>query len=213
MPGPAAWINFGIAGGRADGLGELFRAGKVTDTATGRSWYPQAVWPKKFDLPVAEVITVDRADENYPEGRTLVEMEASGFLPMACKFAGSELAQVFKVVSDTPEHSIRDIDSKMVKEICTQALEKMVPVLTAIEKLTVEENRRLRDPELFGVVVETWHFSATNRHQLRRLLQQWGARKPGGKVLSLDWLVKHECRNGKEVIKLLREKLWPKVRG
>ncbi len=205
---PSAWINFGIAGGNAGKLGEVFRAGKVRDEGTGRSWFPRAVWKRKYDLPVTTVLTVDRPTASYPEGNTLIEMEASGFLPMAWKFAGSELAQVFKVVSDNNENQISDIDANLVKEICGTALEKMLPLLGAIGGLLEEEGGRLADPELFAEICDRWHFSVTNRHRLRRLLQQRAARDLEGQPLSMESLERRNCKNGQEIIAVFCEELW-----
>jgi len=205
---PSIWINFGIAGGNAGKLGEVFRAGKVKDESTGRSWFPQTVWKKKYDLPVTTLITVDRPTENYPEGNTLVEMEASGFLPMAWKFAGSELAQVFKVVSDNSKNQICDIDVNLVRKICGAALEKMLSLLGAMEGLLEEEAGRLADPELFAEICDRWHFSVTNRHRLRRLLQQRAARDFEGPPLSMECLEQRNFRNGKEIIAAFCEDLW-----
>lgn len=205
---PAVWINFGIAGGSAGEVGDVFRAGKISDGSSGRSWFPQAVWPKKYDLPVVTIVTVDQPTENYRDKNTLIEMEASGFFPMASKFAGNELSQVFKVVSDTPNNPISGITADLVKKICGEALELMIPILGAMEVLRKEESVRLTNPILFEEVSEKWHFSATNRHQLRRLLQQIHARSTGECVVTMDWIVQRNVTDGKGVIRLLREELW-----
>lgn len=205
--GPSAWINFGIAGAGNAGVGELFRAGKVVDWATGKSCFPQAVWPKKADLPVATVRTVDRPTGDYPEGNILIDMEASGFLPLARKFAGNELAQVFKVVSDTPQEPLHQIKGALVKDICRAALDRMKPTLKAMEALLAQESQRLADPPLFPEICDRWDFSTTNRHRLRRLLQLWGSTKSGG-ARTVDWFEAQRCRNGKDVIHALEKELW-----
>ncbi|NNE92157.1 MAG: hypothetical protein HKN23_10960 [Verrucomicrobiales bacterium] len=93
------WLNFGIAGHRNREIGSLIRAHKITDSATGKSWFPPAVWDRKHDIESGELLTVDLPTADYPE-LELVDMEASGFLGTATRFETAERVQVLKIVSD-----------------------------------------------------------------------------------------------------------------
>ncbi len=201
--GPAAWWNWGIAGAANIKKGEVRIAGRVTDQASQKSWYPQEIWPKKAGLPIAEVITVDQPTDEYPDGK-MVEMEASGFLPIAQRFAGAELAHVCKVVSDGPEHNFRELTSEIVEKLCQDALEALQPILYAQEEILAEELVRVSDPELYSLFIERWHFSSSSKVQLRRLLQQAKANQND----QVSAILAEELTNGRAVIARLREVLW-----
>ncbi len=205
--GAALWLNFGVAGSSGFELGSICRADRVVDFATGRSWYPQAVWKKKHDLPGCEVISVDAPTADYPEGPKVLEMEAAGFFPIALKSASAELVQVVKVVSDGPGDSLEKVTPKLAADLCEAALQEMTPWLEAVSEIAAEEQQRLDDPEGFEELLQKWHFTSTRKHQLKRLLQQWGARWPEESVLSSEVL--EGCRNAEGFLQKLRSRLWP----
>lgn len=171
----AGWINFGIAGCGDELFGETILAGKVTDNGNSRSWFPAATWPKKVDLPRREVLTVDEPVSVYPQNGSLVEMEASGFFATAIRSAPIELVQSLKVVSDDPAHSIEGISKVLVRELCDASLASIIPWLDAFRELIEMESARLSDPPLMSEWLDRFHFSATQTHQLRRLLTEWSA--------------------------------------
>lgn len=170
------WINFGIAGSGGEDYGKTFLAAKIEDLAAGKSWYPVASWPKKRDLERRTIRTVDQACGEYPDAGCLVEMEASGFYPVATKMSGAELCHVLKVVSDDPVHPVHLIDKAMARSLCGEALDKAADWFSAFCELGREEADRLGDPPGFQTSLKTTHFTVTQQHQLRRLLQQWQAR-------------------------------------
>ncbi len=169
------WINFGIAGSGLRDFGQVFLASRVTDRGSERSWYPPAVWPRRADLRRREVITVDRPEMDGIDGDSLIEMEASGFYSLATKVATSELCQVIKVVSDDPDHSVREIRKEGVVSLCEAALDQMDPWLEVFRGLIAEEELRHLPPAGFQEWQNCARFSVTQVHQLKRLLQQGNA--------------------------------------
>src|SRR3989338_8741295 len=74
------WINLGIGGHSERAIGEGVLAHKITDHASGQSWYP----PILFEPPCAteSILTVDRPETEYREP-WVYEMEAAGFYDTA----------------------------------------------------------------------------------------------------------------------------------
>ncbi|MEX2581298.1 MAG: hypothetical protein WD342_19735 [Verrucomicrobiales bacterium] len=202
----SGWINFGVAGCGGASYGTAFLGGKITDESTGRSWYPPAIGPGNVEPPRVEILTVDRPTDRYPPGGALVEMEASGFYPIALRAASAELCQAVKVVSDDPAHSVKDVDKRRVTEICGEAVDTVMPWCRAFRETVEAEAARLADPPGYAELLNRLRFSETQRHQLRRLLQQWASRHPGrdaGAEMSLE-----ESREAKACLNSLRKKLW-----
>lgn len=128
----AAWLNVGIAGHAHHAIGSGFVAHRITDSASGTSWYP----PQLPDQPVAteNLYTVDRPEDDYPAA-ALYEMEASGFFPAACRFSSSELVQCFKVVSDNRTQATTAVTAKLCERLITARLadiEQLVNTLSGM---------------------------------------------------------------------------------
>jgi hypothetical protein len=98
-----AWLNVGLGGHGLRPLGEGVVAHKISDAASGVSWYPQIVIDSPS--PTAPLLTVERVEEEY-EPPWVYESEASGFFPTACRFSVAELIQCYKVVSDNPDATL-----------------------------------------------------------------------------------------------------------
>ena len=171
--GTAAWINFGICGALESETGIVFRAGRITDEATGKSWYPPAVWKReKNDFGVVEVITVDAPSSDYPPSGKVVEMEAAGFVPAALRFSTSELVQVIKVVSDNRSDGIETVNPKSIRELCHTAATEVVGWTKKVTELAAEFSNLTEHPELVKEVLNRFHFSETRKHQLNRLVRR-----------------------------------------
>lgn len=171
----SAWINFGIAGSGADDYGAAYLAGKVTDRASGQSWFPPSVVPRKSALPRIGIETVERPTDTYPDDGTLVEMEASGFYSVALRTTTAELCQVVKVVSDDRTHPMASISKGQVRDICTAALDRIDIWLEAFREIVREESARTAEPVGFAEWTGRLRYSETQRHRLRRLLRQWNS--------------------------------------
>ncbi|HEX4964287.1 MAG TPA: hypothetical protein VF173_25925 [Thermoanaerobaculia bacterium] len=95
-----AWLNVGLGGHSARPVGEGVIAHKISDGASGASWYPQLVVDSP--RPTVPVLTVERVEEEYSLP-WVYDGEAAGFFPTACRFSVAELVHCFKVVSDNPD--------------------------------------------------------------------------------------------------------------
>jgi adenosylhomocysteine nucleosidase len=98
-----AWLNVGLGGHGLRTVGEGVVAHKISDAASGVSWYPQLIVDSPS--PTAPLLTVERVDEEY-EPPWVYESEAAGFFPTACRFSVAELIHCYKVVSDNPDATL-----------------------------------------------------------------------------------------------------------
>jgi adenosylhomocysteine nucleosidase len=174
------WLNLGLCGHSAGEPGELYRVSKLIDVASGRAFYPPLLTP----IPCGQgtLRTVDQPSADYPE-EGMYDMEASGFFAIAVRYTSQELIQVFKVVSDSPTAPLRRFDKREASEWIAAALDKVDQALEALMELSAEEGRRLEEPSGYADCLGRWHFSESQRLQLRRLLARWVAL--GGGVLDL----------------------------
>lgn len=193
----AAWLNVGIAGCGERAVGEAALAHKVRDQASGEQWYP----PLVFEPPCAtgEVLTVDAVERGYA-GAWLYEMEASGFLTAATRFASGELTHCLKVVSDNCETPPEGLSAAVVGGLIEGALGSVVQLATACRALAAELRMLEADPSELGGLLARWHFTVSERRQLRRLLRRAHALVP---AVSLPEAELAGLKRGKEVRRVL----------
>jgi len=128
----AAWLNIGIAGHATYSTGQSLLAHRITDHATGKSWYP----PQLFDLPTTtgSLLTVDVPENDYRQD-IAYDMEASGYYPVASRFSCTELVQCFKVVSDNREQSTATLTAERCTQLITQKLDEIDALVRALLSL------------------------------------------------------------------------------
>ncbi len=171
----AAWLNIGIAGHAEHAIGAGYIAHRITDNATGTSWYP----PQILDLtiPTETLHTVDRPEEGYPAA-ALYEMEASGFYPTACRFSSSELVQCFKVISDNRVQTTTAVTAQLCTQLITARLADIEQLLAALSAKADEySNWHTPHPDL-EQLSGRWHFSVSQQHQLGQLARRWKVLAP-----------------------------------
>ena len=172
-------INLGIAGHRDYPLGALCLAHKITDSESGRCFFPQL--PFATSCPTLPLTTHARPRVDYADD-CLYDMEAAGFYEMAVKFSSSELIHVVKVVSDNAENAIANINEALVESWMGERL-------AAIEQLLIELNRLrqmmpvVEDSPLYRQIAGQFHFSVTSDLRLKALLQRWELVR-GGEALA-----------------------------
>ena len=165
----AVWINVGIAGHGTRPVAEAVLAHKVVDRASGRAWYP----PLVFKPPCAtdQVTTVDRPERAFDLPGAF-EMEASGFVPSAGRFASAELVHCVKIVSDGHSSSLEGLTPEVVRRLVASQLSTVEAVAEACASLSRELRRVDAEAPELGACLERWHFTVTERRELRRLLRR-----------------------------------------
>jgi len=172
----SAWLNVGLGGHAEHSVGERFLAHKITDHATGRSWYP----PQVFKPPcrTAPLLTVDRPERAY-EGPFVHDMEAAGFYATACRFATAELVHSYKIVSDNRECSVDDVSPQLATRLIEASVDEIDLLVGHLTELTSELAALEAEPRDFQRIVDLWRFTVTEKRQLRRLLLALDVRAAG----------------------------------
>lgn len=161
-------VNVGIAGHKTASLGELFAAHKITDSDTGKHFYPQLV--AKLPCSTLAINTVSTPETNYIDD-CLYEMEASAFYEIAVRFTSSELIQAFKIVSDNQHSSIEKIDAALVSAWISAKVEQIAEGIKQLELLA--KPLEIKESPYYQLAVTQWHFTVNAQLQLKALLQRW----------------------------------------
>jgi hypothetical protein len=196
-PAVAGWINVGIAGHRRHAVGEGVLAHKVTDAGTGRSWYPPLVFARS--APSCEVVTVEEVERTYP-GDAAYEMEAAGFVAAASRLQSAELVQVFKVISDNAACPVEGIDRRRIREWIEGRLPEIEALRAAVQALAAELTQDAVGEGALGGFLERWHFTSSERHRLRRLLERLQAVGAAGDPEAARW---RDLRTAREVLQAM----------
>jgi len=131
-----AWLNVGLGGHGQRTLGEGVVAHKISDAASGASWYPQIVIDSPS--PTVPVLTVERVEEEYSPP-WIYESEAAGFFPTACRFSVAELVHCYKVVSDNPDATLsRRMSNASIEELIAGNLEDVEAFARGLAELALE---------------------------------------------------------------------------
>ncbi len=190
----------GVAGHANLAVGSTHIVNKVVEHATGARWYPQRTFPAPCGA--SELITVDRPETGYAEA-ALYDMEGSGFCAAATRYATLELVQLVKVVSDNAKHPIATIDPKRAGKLVGEAVDVVARVVDALGSLAADVTAWNAEPPLWDAFIDRWHFTVSQRVQLRRLLQRWLLLQPD--VTPLDAV--RTSRNAREVLGGLQRRL------
>lgn len=161
-------LNIGIAGHKDHALGTLFLIDKIIDLDSGKHHYP----PLVCDPPCAtgSLQTSSRPQLQYDRPH-LCDMEASAFYETAMRFSSAELIQCLKVISDNRQMPAENIEPKQVSALIAAhvpAIETLLANMTALAKLVTPP-----EPRLFNQLLQQYHFTASERVQLKSLLCRW----------------------------------------
>jgi adenosylhomocysteine nucleosidase len=172
-----SWLNVGVGGSAQGAVGDGFVAHKITDPASGVSWYPQLVIDSP--RPTAALLTVERMEEEY-RAPWIYEMDGAGFFPIACRFASAELVHCFRVISDTPDTTLsRRMSGSSVQGLIEGNLEGIADLARVLAGLAREIEELSADPTGYAEILERWDFTAVQQRRLRRLLQRLTVLAPG----------------------------------
>lgn len=166
-------INVGIAGHKSHPLGDLFLATKITDSESGRRFYPQLIG--KYWLETEPLQTASIPCTEYSTN-AMHDMEASAFYEVAIKFSSSELIHSLKVISDNSLSSIKAIHPKQVSEWIFNHLSQIEQLCEQCFLLQHSiSSTKLKE---FQNIINKWHFSVTGQIKLKILLLRWQTLSP-----------------------------------
>lgn len=194
------WLNLGIAGHPHLSVGEAVLAHKLSDAASGRTWYPPL--PFQPPCPTVELVSVDQAEHEYG-GDSAYDMEAAGFYAAAGRFNSHELVQVFKVISDNRTDPATQVTAERAEALITARLDRLDALLQTLTQLDAQLAQQHPDAAAMQPFLQRWHFSVAQQHQLQRLLQRWQALSDTPSDISEF----AGAGNSKQVIAALRERI------
>ncbi len=197
----AAWLNIGIAGHQTHTLGELYLAHKISNQQTEQSWYPGFTF--KCKIPTAGLTSFAEPVTDYHDD-LLHDMEAAGFYQAASRFNSAEFIHCLKIVSDNAERGTHNINKHMVTELITTKLETIVEFTNALAAQLARWNEITATPGIYAELLQRWHFSTYQQHQLKQLVKRWSTLHPGQELVIAKL---PSLRNSRDVLHYLQKSL------
>jgi hypothetical protein len=145
---PYFTINFGIAGSNKYKINEGFFIHKIVDTDSLLEYYPD------FFKNSSTLYTVSKIKDYYP----LTDMEGSGFFEAAYKFLSVEKIALYKIVSDTPSTTPKNIP-QLIKSH-----------LHIIEELIDTKEKTIDLKDIINKAKEKLYLTKTQEKELENLL-------------------------------------------
>lgn len=188
-------LNIGIAGHRNHPVGSVFLADKITDSDTGRRFYPPIAFSPP--CPTQNLTTFAKPQNEYPQAG-LCDMEASAFCEIATRFTCAELAQCLKIVSDNTSATTQNITPSRVSDLIETQLYVIDSILSELKKLAAIAV----EPALPGYdkILGHYRFSANEQIQLKKLLSRH-------QLIKGQECIEISAGSGKEFLRKLTEDL------
>ncbi len=199
-----AWLNIGIAGHASFALGKGILAHQVFDYSSGRYYYPVFV----VDRPVetATVWTVDRPEIHY-KGEGVYEMEASAFWHVASRLTSAEFIHCYKIISDNQNRGASYLTKNHVEDLVYSHVNSIESFIHSLCELSCSLACLEISNETLDIFIQRWHFTSTEKIQLKSLLQRWKSNTN----LSLEALLDEELfglSQAQQVLKKLENRLY-----
>ena len=198
------FLNIGIAGHQRAITGAPRVASRITDQSTGQTWYPSQII--RGSIERSPLITVETVERVYAEDAAY-DMEAAGFYPIAWHASTAELVQSLKVISDHPGDLVADLDLHRIEGLIGDCIDEIDSLVKALQGLAGIVASTIPESYTLEPFVERWHFSVTQRHQLRRVLERWAVLATGENPLTS---VPSDCPSARHAIETLENVLLTK---
>jgi len=184
-----AWLNIGIAGHGSAEVGSGFLINKINDALSGNAQFPT---PGATGLPVSALYTVAEIERSYPQAAAY-DMEGSAFWEAASSYGQLDQIQLFKIVSDNPQQHVDEFKISAVAELLGGQQAELATLVAAMHSAASEHVRVHELPREYAGLIDRYHFTATQRVQLEKLLRRWMAfDRPRSFSLVLDDFLKAE---------------------
>ncbi|MFO7603618.1 MAG: hypothetical protein R6X06_07365 [Gammaproteobacteria bacterium] len=198
---PAAWLNIGIAGHKTHAIGALYLAHKITRQQDSHSWYPAFTF--KPGIATASLTSFSQPVTDY-EDDVLHDMEAAGFYPAASRFSSVEFVHCLKVVSDNAEHPDHKLDKHWVSQQIAAQLKPLSGFITKLHTDLARWHEITAVPSLYDELLQHWHFSTYQQHQLQQLLKRWSTCHADEEWCAADMA---KLKNSREILRYLERTL------
>ena len=199
-----SFLNVGIAGHQRAITGAPRVASRITDQSTGQTWYPSQIICDSRDR--SPLITVEAVERVYEEDAAY-DMEAAGFYPVAWRASTAELVQSLKVISDHPGEPVGDLDLQRIENLIGDCIDEIHSLVEALQGLASIVDNTTPESYSLDPFFERWHFTVTQRHRLRRVLERWAILEKGESPLTS---VSSGCLSAQDTIEALENALVTK---
>ena len=179
---------------------ELFLIDKITRASSDECFYPGSIL--KSNLQKSELLTVDEPLLDYSKV-DLVDMEAADFVRVTSKISGRDLVLVMKIVSDGPNNSVNDLTATRVSHLILQKINLVFDHVNKLISLASLEEERFENPKGYTAVIERWHFTVSQQHELKQLMKRWVVAYPFTNIIKKLKIMK----NSREVLTFLKHDL------
>ena len=139
----------------------------------------------------------------------LVDMEAADFVRVTSKISGRDLVLVMKIVSDGPNNSVNDLTATRVSHLILQNINLVIDHVNKLISLASLEEERFENPKGYTAVIERWHFTVSQQHELKQLMKRWVVAYPFTNIIKKLKIMK----NSREVLTFLKHDLVKGARG
>ena len=211
-------INVGICAmlqeekqGASDDIGRIFLCNKLTEQVSGRTYYPDLLYPQAFgEMPL---MTGACVWQGGPIGyQTLYDMEASAVYQAGSYFLGPHQMSFLKIVSDTGQGN--RISPEEAERLVTDRLEEITAYADMLLKVS-EETQPPKVPQedaLLEQLCADMHCSKVMRDTMRQYWYYGGLSGVDRKALVEEWyhqglLPCRDKREGKQRLMEYQEKL------
>ena len=192
------WLNIGTAGHFSFNIGDIFLAHKVIDEKSSETYYPPQIL--KVKLPSIVIKTIIKPLNKYEEDK-IFDMEASGFFEVCSKFSILEFVQSIKIISDNKDSP--NFNNKKIESLITNSLNIINELIDELYVLSKKQCSFVLPNELLEKFLNEWHFTFTQSHQLKKILNKLRLLRPD--IDSFNKVI--FCKESKEVIKLLEAEI------
>ena len=193
------WLNIGTAGHFSYNIGDIFLAHKVIDEKSSKTYYPPQILNVK--LPSTVIKTIINPLSKYEEDK-IFDMEASGFFEICSKLSILEFVQSVKIISDNKDSP--NFNNKKIESLIANSLNIVNELVDELYVLSKKQCSLVLPNELLEKFLNNWHFTFTQTHQLKKILNKLRLLRPDIDLFNQVIL----CKQSKEVIKLLESKIY-----
>lgn len=186
----AKFLNVGVCGHKNLPLGTPLIAHKLSFDSFVE--YPQIIYQPPCTS--IEVKTVLHAEEDYTQDDVAYEMEGFSFFKAALTFTSAECISLLKIVSDNENNHFNGLTRGKVSSLIENNLlviEKCIEGLSSLPSALPERD--------LSAYLHRFHFTATEKEQLKRLLYKTD-------IVGLPDQVKH-LSSAKEVLSYIERKI------
>ena len=152
------------------------------------------------------MITVETVERVYAED-SAYDMEAAGFYPVAWRASTTELVQSLKVISDHPGEPVADFNLQEIQNLIGNSVDEIDSLVKALQGLSDIVTSTIPKSYSLDPFIERWHFTVTQRHRLRRVLERWAVLEKDESPLTS---VPSDCPSARDTIEALENALVAK---